>query len=347
MNYHWQGMGQEYVAMSDRYILFTNVLAGMLKKKYPDKDYYVLQMAYGNSRPAPAVARPADNVIVPHVSHFPWKEERRDFQKAEWRGWKKMGASKMMYRPNTGSPAGWQQGLPEVLSQKIIEDFRFLGDIGYVGIFIDGVWEHWSNYHPQYNLMAQLVWNPKADGNAILADYYKRCYGPAARDMKAYWDTFERARDKFVKQSSSFSGLFNFDKMYTPALLTRTGNLLKAAEARVKGDPVYEKRLAFVRLGFDYTELLVDNIKLMKGYKKTRDKAVAEKVKANWEKIMKIFEKGEKVAFNWGWLRPRTPRMVGLHPDHLTKKKKKNDHLTKKKKKKKKAAKLNTGLDRD
>ncbi|MHC4874694.1 MAG: DUF4838 domain-containing protein, partial [Planctomycetota bacterium] len=65
MNYHWQGMGQEYVAMSDRYIFFANKLAELLKKKYPGKDYYVLQFAYGNARPAPAVARPADNVIVP------------------------------------------------------------------------------------------------------------------------------------------------------------------------------------------------------------------------------------------------------------------------------------------
>ena len=300
-------------------------------------------LAYGNSRPAPAAAIPDKNVIVPHVSHFPWNEQRREPHKKQWRNWNKKGSPKMMYRPNTGSPVGWQQGLPETLTKKIIEDFKFLSSQNCIGVFIDAVWEHWATQGPQYYLMAQLIWNPQADGKAILDDYYKRGFSDAAPEIKAYWDLFENARDKYLEKNDSkaYKGeKYIYIKLYTPELLNKAEKLLAQADAKVKSNSIYRKRIDFVRTGLAYTKLLVDNMHLMKSWVINKDKPTADKVKANWVKIEKVWAKYPK-AFNWIWLRKITPRMVGLHPDHMTKRKKKKKKATKK------TVKINTGLDLD
>ncbi len=336
VKYHWSGFSQEYVAMSDRYIHFANILARKLKKAFPDKDYYVLMAAYGNSRPAPAVEVPDKNVIVPHVSHFPWNEGRRELHKNEWRGWKKKGSPRMMYRPNTGSPVGWQQGMPEILTRKIIEDFKFLAEQNCVGIYIDAVWEHWSTQGPQFYLMAQLTWNPQADGNAIMDDYYKRGFGPAAQDIKAYWNLFENARDNYLKKHESLDykkDKYLYSEIYTPELMAQAEKLLNQADSRVAKNSIYHKRINFIRLGLDYSTLMAENFRLMKKWKVTRDKATADKVRANWDKIKKIWAKDSNAFFS-PWLKPTGPRMVGYHPDHMT--------FSRKKK-----PKLKTGLDLD
>ena len=80
--------------------------------------------------------------------------------------------------PNTGSPAGWQQGLPDLSVQQTIEDIKFVADNECIGIYIDGVWEHWATQGPQFYVMTQLLWDPNADANEILDDYYTRGFGP-------------------------------------------------------------------------------------------------------------------------------------------------------------------------
>lgn len=344
VNYHWRGKGQEYVAMSDRYITFANKLAKRLKERFPDKDYYVLMMAYGNSRPAPVAAIPAENVIVPHVSHFPWNESRRVEHKEQWRKWKAKGSPKMMYRPNTGSYAGWQQGLPEVVSQKIIEDFKFLADQNCVGVFVDANWEHWSTHGPQYYLMARLIWDSSVDGDAVLDDYYRRGYGPAASDIKAYWDLFEGAREEYISKNNAFDtkkDKYKLSNLYTPELLSKAEKILDRADAKVIDNPKYRDRVAFTRAGLEYTKLMAENIALMKKYAEgeCKDEKMADQVRTNWKKIQELW-KDRPNAFSYMWLRPITPRMVGLHPDHMT-------TVKKSKQNKKKPVKLNTGLDLD
>ena len=69
--FHWSELREEYVALSDRDVTFANRLgAPAARSDIPDKDYYVLMLSYGHSRPAPIKARPADNVIISSVANF-------------------------------------------------------------------------------------------------------------------------------------------------------------------------------------------------------------------------------------------------------------------------------------
>ncbi len=49
----WNKMNESRPATSDRDVTFANTLGELLKQKYPGKDYRVLMLSYGHSRPAP------------------------------------------------------------------------------------------------------------------------------------------------------------------------------------------------------------------------------------------------------------------------------------------------------
>ncbi|MBC8868091.1 MAG: DUF4838 domain-containing protein, partial [Planctomycetes bacterium] len=256
---HWHHHRETRPALSDRHVTFANKLAGLLKERYPDKDYRVMMLCYGHSRPAPIAARPAENVIMVSVANFfgrtelvdrgsTWGTTHRD----QLAAWGKL-AHHVMWRPNTGSPAGWQQGLPDVSIAQTIENIQFAAENRCVGIYIDSVWEHWATQGPQYYVMAQLFWDPAKNGQAVLDDYYGRAFGLAAADVQAYFETIEKARMTYVKEHGYGGGAFNFPRLYTNDLLSESGERLREAAVKVEGAPeIYRKRVAFVRAGLTY-----------------------------------------------------------------------------------------------
>jgi len=319
---HWHHHRETRPALSDRHVTFANKLAGLLKERYPDKDYHVMMLCYGHSRPAPIAARPAENVIMVSVANFfgrtelvdrgsTWGTTHRD----QLAAWGKL-AHHVMWRPNTGSPAGWQQGLPDLSIAQTIENIQFAAENRCIGIYIDSVWEHWATHGPQYYVMAQLFWNPTQDGQEILDDYYGRAFGPAAADVRAYFETFEKARMTYVKDHGYGGGVFNFPRLYTDDLLSESGEHLREAAAKVEGAPeIYRRRVAYVRAGLTYTELLIETIKAMESYWRKKDDRLAKQALTKWEEMERLCQENP-YAINWGPVRPTTPRMIGLHPDH-------------------------------
>lgn len=345
--FHWRNRHAEHVALSDRHVTFANRLGKLLEERYPDRDYSVTMISYGHSRPAPIAARPADNVIIVSVANFYGRTHLADrgsprgtTHREQFRAWGAI-APHVAWRPNTGSPAGWQQGLPDLSVGRTIENLRFVAKHGCIGIYIDSVWEHWATQGPQYYVTAQLVWNPGRDAREILADYYRRGFGPAAADVRAYFETMERARMAYVEKHGYKTGIFSFPCLYTGGLLGRAaGHLRRAAAAAADGAAIHRRRVAFVRAGLAYTRAAVENIRLMNGYWQEPDPAAAARAREHWKTMRRICEE-HPCAINWGPVRPATPRMRGLHPDYP------NPRWKPKKRQKKKPQKKPADRDRD
>jgi hypothetical protein len=320
--FYWKGVKKLHVALSDREVTFANHLGRLLKEAFPQEEYYVLTIAYGHSRPAPIQAMPADNVIIASVANFFGRRNlvdrgspRGTTHRQQLEDWARV-ASKLMWRPNTGSPAGWQQGLPDLFCHDLMEDLQFVAGHRCMGIFIDSVWEHWATQGPLYYLLAQLVWDPRKDGQAVLEDYYRRGFGLAAPHVKAYFQTFESARMKFVQKYGYESSVLDLAHLYTDDLLREAEEQLRQAEAAVaSGPPLYSRRAEFIRAGFQFTKLMAENIRLMLIYWQSKDPQLAERVRQNWAEIQRLCE-ATPYAINWGPIRPNTPRMLGLHPDY-------------------------------
>lgn len=319
---HWHHHREIRPALSDRHVTFANRLAGLLKQTYPDRNYQVLMLCYGHSRPAPVEARPAENVIMMSVANFfgrtdlvdrgsSWGTTHRD----QLAAWGRL-APQLMWRPNTGSPAGWQQGLPDLSIEQTVKDVQFAAGNRCIGIYIDAVWEHWATQGPQYYVLAQLVWNPDADAEEVLRDYYQRAFGAGASHVRDYFRTIETARMRYVKEHGYQSGAINFPRLYSPDLLKTSNDLLDQAAAAVKNGPeIHQQRVDFIRAGAAFTELLVSNIADMRSYWRRSDPVIRDRVVSRWRKIQQLCEQ-HPYAINWGPVRPSTPRMAGLHPDY-------------------------------
>ncbi len=298
--YSWEGLSQTYVALSDRDVTFANKVARGLKERFPDRDLYVYMYAYGNSRPAPVAAVPDDNVIIGNVANFLLRSDLPDrgslagkTHREQFAGWGEV-TKNHFWRPNTGSPVGWQTGFPDVPLQRTIDDLKFAAENGWMGIYIDYVREFWSTQGPMYYLMAQLTWNPQQDGQEILSDYYQRAFGPAAEEMEAYWSYMEELREECYGDEKPGYSDHDLVEFYNEQRLDHAVALLnQAGKKAVDGPEIYRRRIDFVRAGLDFTRLLTECARLMKSVNDGEDEdgAKREKVLENWEKIRRLQQK--------------------------------------------------------
>ena len=299
--YRWRGLSQEYVAMSDRYATFVNILADKLKENFPSRDLYVYDMAYGPNTPAPLQTRMADNTIIGYVGFFPLGNmASRQEQKAQFKAWSAQ-APNLMYRPNYWYFGGGIWGLPEVALSDTIEDYRFLAEHNCIGLDIDVVGGHWATQGPQYYLLANLAWDPMQDGQALLADYYNRAFGPAAGAIAEYWQLMDEARVDVFNHPKHGQGsryrlaivnvvreIFNGDR------LTRAEQILDRATASVEnGYDIHRLRVAFVRAGFDSVRNMLASATLMEQVRATKGadaEAIAATIKL-WEEIRALADR--------------------------------------------------------
>ena len=308
----WSGMTQEYVALSDRDVMFANTLARKLKQRYPGKDYYVQIFGYGPTRPAPLKNKPDDNVIVAHVSNWfagledndrnSYDDEKSSQQFADW------GATgaKIFYRPNLPGQGGLYQLLPDVPFGRAMETIRFVAEHNCTGIFFDTIAECWPTQGPLYYLLAHLAWNPYQDGYVVMDDYYRRGFGPAAGQLKAYWTLLEETRNRMV------DGKLTFPQAYDAAFYKRAASLLDEADTVVaKAPEIYRRRIAYVRVGLEFTRKMLEVRELATRYK--TDKEAADRVRALWKELEPIAKEKENYIYLHEFMKMRN----SLHPEPM------------------------------
>jgi Domain of unknown function (DUF4838) len=324
--FRWRGKQEERPALTDRQVTFANTLGRMLKQRHPDKELYVQLLAYGYSRPAPIAAVPDDNVIIASVANFPMRSPKaREGSMKQHADWAKK-AKHLMWRPNLGNPAGLSWGLPDVPIAQMAEDFRFAADNHCLGLYFDMFWYHWSTQGPLYYALAHLAWNPHTDVKALMDDYHQRTYGPAAADMKAYWELLERTRMEFVVERPSSFRAFDMPQKYTPELFAKAQAYLDSAATKLAAaDEKYRRRLHFTRCGFEFTKLAVDTRAAMQKFEasKGKDDTAKSRVLANWDRTVAMRKEFPAGAINWmaTFHTPgaapgkRDKRGEGLHPE--------------------------------
>jgi len=320
------GVRLERPPMSDRYVTFANKLAEKLKEKYPDRELFVSQAAYGGtSRQAPVSARPNDNVIILSVHNFLFRgEAEREEQMRMFDEWSKL-ADTFIWRPNMSGSSGWSWGTPDVGFTRAAHDIRWVAERGTIGIFIDMIWDHWGTQGPLYYLLAQLAWDPYQDANAILEDFCQRSYGPAGETMLEYWKLMESMRDRIEDESPTRFRMLDSPRYYTAEFFEQAQALLDQAAKETEAAPEkYQRRLKLVQVGLDYTRFVIDTRAAMQRWEdsKETDEAARAYVLANWAKADQMRKNSPEFAISWvRSFRNDVPpanqrrRMYGLHPE--------------------------------
>lgn len=308
LTYTWQGISQEYVALSDRQVTFANTLGRLLKERFPGQNLTVDMHAYGHYRDAPVAAVPDDNVIISSVANiFYGNPEMNANHKKQFAAWAKV-APRLIVRPNL-----WQNisrlGLPEFDIPTTVAGMRFLAENRCMGIYFDTLWEHWASHGIAYYLLAQLAWDPLQDWEALLEDYYIRGFGPAAEEIHGYWTSLSSSYAEFAQQPSPRLARLTPEApvfQSYPAVLGRANEHLKRA-AELAGDSIYGERVAFLQAGCDLSRLLIEMWELSL-HEKIDGKDHREERQANWDKVLDLVEK-HPLALNFGFTRSAATKM--------------------------------------
>ena len=303
----------ELKRLSDRHVFLVNQFASELRKKYPsNKNFHILYFDYGYDRPLPKKYTLDSSVWTVSVSNFHLNRSNDLNSKQpsveEYLGWSKI-SSAIYWRPNLGNPVGLQWGLPDIAMSEAFEDFAFVAKNKCRGVSFDGFPNHWSTQGPQYYVVAQLAWNPYAKKDVLLNDYYTRCYGPARSEMREYWEFLESIRAKHIKKYGSKSGRFSVGETYTPEVFQKLYILLDKAKKRTKGKSLvkYNKRIKFVESGMRFTYLMITIRREMESYEKTKNRESYQKIKSNWEEIVRLKKQMDPIAINFNFIKPWVP----------------------------------------
>ena len=126
-------------------------------------------------------------------------------------------------------------------------DIPYLKREGCIAISLETL-ANWQIYGPHIYLSIRLAYDPRADADMVMDDYFLKFYGPnAGPTMKAYWMAIDSAFDSLKCHSGSFYALH---LVYAEGFLKHCQALLNKARAAVRSNQAYAQRVEMAAEGF-------------------------------------------------------------------------------------------------
>ena len=179
--------------LSDRIFTYANEVARRVREKDPDKGVGMFAYTFYN-RPPVKIEKLEPNLYLSFV--YQSAAFRDPAARAEWEasvaGWKKLGA-KLVMREGWGNH--YPLDLPWPHHEQIADSFARAYRLGFVAAYGDGS-KAYATQAPNYWAVTRLMWDPERDTTALMDDFYRAAYGPAAAEMRAYFSTYNDALDR-------------------------------------------------------------------------------------------------------------------------------------------------------
>ena len=276
----------DHVSLTDRHVNWWNRIADRIKESHPDR--FIASWAYGPYRHPPVHESLRDNVIIGFVGYNWVDAYALERDRAIWQGWAEK-ATHLMLRPNAFFAGG---AFPLNYAREIARDMRTCYETGMLGFDGGDLIGHWSTQGLNYYVLARALWDPALDYDAVLQDYCESGFGPAAEQVRAYFDLLERMT---VEVQATLGALSREDRVWASrpgedlathppldvdslshgrsrrivpreqlrpiawiflAYETRLRALLEAGRAELgEDDGAYQDRLDFLVKGLDYAHL--------------------------------------------------------------------------------------------
>jgi Domain of unknown function (DUF4838) len=194
----------EHVALTDRMVSFWNAVAERVAKAHPDK--LLVVDAYSVYATPPVGRKLHPNLVVRFAPLGYHDEDYRKESLRDWEEWSK-AAKRIYFRPNL-MLLGRRDGLPLLYAHKFGKDFRYLADHGMMGTDFDSCCHNWATQGLNYYVVARLNWNPDQDVDAIVDDYCRAGFGPAAKSVRRYFDRLEALMDEGAAKKAKATEAF-------------------------------------------------------------------------------------------------------------------------------------------
>jgi uncharacterized protein DUF4838 len=242
--------------VSDRYYAWCNRVVEGVLKKHPDKFFGCLAYSEVAEPPTRIKVHPR---IIPYMTY-----DRMKWIDPELRA----EGERMTERWHHASPVvGWYDYIygtpycvPRVWFHHMAEYYRFAQAHGVRAMYAEA-YPNWGE-GPKLYVALKLLWNPDADVDELLRDWYLRAVGPAAADdLAAYFALWEDFWTRRILDSSWFTKGGQYLSFYDPSYLadvteedvTRSRQLLENVVRQAKTDQ-QKARAYLLQRAFAYYE---------------------------------------------------------------------------------------------
>ena len=220
---------------------------------------YITQMAYHPYADVPDFDIP-DNVLVMVAQMGPWA--RTDLPDG-----KDPDALVKQWAKKTGGKV-WLWTYPDKIFERRCPDipqmsphawgnyFKRLSD-WIIGGFAESESDRWIYNYLNYYVYSRVCWDVNVDVDAVLDEHYRLMFGPAAGQMKEFFESLEK---KWVNEITGKTDLGpkgpvaiipgyyeTWAKIYSPEVLAGYAKLLDSATAAVPAGSVEARRIAMFR----------------------------------------------------------------------------------------------------
>lgn len=264
--------GRDWFARySKRLAILNNAVAREVAKRHPRVLIKVGAYAMYLRRPLDESLAPTPNQLV-QICHIycchnhplqgnrcvagkTYQPSKEFMANAEFRqmlaDWRKVTDHLFIYEYYTlGGPA--RAGLPWPLAHALREDMPYYHQIGAEGFYTQLDENTFYRYGMNYYLAAKLAWNTRLDADALMADYCRCAFGPAAEAMLGYFRRLEQAMvdaDRCLSYGLESPARWG-PKVFTGQVMEEAGKLLEAARAAAPEGPC-RQRVEFFHRGFE------------------------------------------------------------------------------------------------
>lgn len=250
---------------TDAFMTFYNGVAERLRKEAPDSPAKIGFLIYSNITLPPVRVTEAKEPLVGYLAPIDidpihGMDDPRPGPRAEYRDmlykWSKVMSGRLVIYDYDQSMLVWRD-LPNPSHMAFRQDVKHYRKANILGVDTESRGAMATVFTNLF-LRGQLMWDPDADVDALLADFYAKFYGPAAKPMAAYWGTIFKAWEDTACTEHEY---FVIPAIYTRDLVARVEGMLKEAERAVEGtEQIHVDRIRFTRLGFDildaYTRMI-------------------------------------------------------------------------------------------
>jgi len=290
----------EHVSLTDRMVYFWNAIAeqsgeGSSEQADGGGRLQRLRCAAGRAEAPPNLA-----VRFSLMSYH--DEDYRQQCLRDWDGWSK-ATKRMYFRPNL-MLAGRRDGIAATLRPQVREGFSLPGGPRMMGTDFDACCHHWATQGLNYYVVARLHWNPEQDVDALVDDYCRAGFGPAAKPVRRYFDGLEALMNEVAAKETKPMAAF------TPEALAGLRKELDQARKDTRSDAVIAKRIDFLELGLRWTVVEAKAHAFLEDPK--ADKEAAKRILDERFALMReVFQK-TPLALNVAYISwERTPRGHG------------------------------------
>jgi len=251
-------LANQFGGQTGLYVWFVNQVAEGIEKDYPDR--LVDTLAYMFTEEPPTNIKPRPNVSIrlcpikccqAHPYETDTQQNTIDFVK-RLKGWAAITDTLYIWHYNTNF-GHYLAPFPDF--NEFPSSIRLYKKNGVKGVFFEGAYAGvggGSDAELRSYVMARLLWNPDQDENALVNDYLDGVFGPAAKQMRAYFDLMEST----VKPPENHMRCYDAPKqeIFTPAFLKQAAELFDQAEKLHLNDQ-QKAYLKKERFGIRYLDL--------------------------------------------------------------------------------------------